>query len=105
MEMFTGASFEAEVLGASVPVVVDFFAEWCGPCKIMAPALEVLAAEFAGTVRIGKLDIEESSDVAMQYGIMNVPTVLIFKGGKVVDKMVGLHSRNELKKAIEKVTE
>ncbi|MBQ7796826.1 MAG: thioredoxin [Lachnospiraceae bacterium] len=103
MEMFTSANFESEVLGASGPVLVDFFATWCGPCKIMAPVLEKLSEEFAGRVVIGKLDVEESGDIAMKYGIMNVPTVLIFKNGVVTEKLIGLHNQNELRKAIESV--
>lgn len=103
MDIFTSANFDADVLSAQVPVVVDFFAAWCGPCKIMAPVLETLAAEFEGRVLIGKLDIDESGDIAARYRIMNVPTVLIFKNGEVVDKMIGLHNKNELTKAIEAV--
>lgn len=101
MEIFTSENFEQAVLGVSVPVIVDFFATWCGPCKMMAPTLEKLAEEYQGKVLIGKIDVEESMDIAMRYKVMNVPTLLIFKDGKVLDTMVGLQNGNTLKRVIE----
>ena len=101
MEIFTSENFEQAVLGASLPVIVDFSATWCGPCKMMAPTLEKLAEEYSGTVLIGKIDVEENMDIAMKYRVMNVPTLLIFKDGKILNTMVGLQNGNTLKKVIE----
>ena len=102
MEMkFTSANFDKEVLESKVPVLVDFFATWCGPCKMMAPAVEALAAEYEGKATIGKLDVEESADIAARYGVMMVPTVILFKNGEVVSKNVGLQNKNTLKNALD----
>lgn len=102
MEMkFTSANFDKEVLKSKVPVLVDFFATWCGPCKMMAPAVEALAAEYEGKAKIGKLDVEESADIAARYGVMMVPTVILFKNGEVVSKNVGLQNKNTLKNALD----
>lgn len=103
MEIFTSENFEQVVMGASVPVIVDFFATWCGPCKMMAPVLEKLAEEYQGKVLIGKIDVEENMDIAMRYSVMNVPTLLIFKDGEILDTMVGLQNGNTLKRVIEKL--
>lgn len=104
MEMkFTDENFDAEVLNSSVPVMVDFFAEWCGPCKMMAPAVEQLAEEYAGKVKIGKLNIDDNENMALKYGVMSIPTVIIFKNGEIVDKFVGLQSKKQLSGAIDSV--
>ena len=102
-KIFTSANFDAEVLGSSKPVLVDFFATWCGPCKMRAPAIEKLAEEYEGKADIGKLDVDESMDIAGRYGIMNVPTLIIFKNGQVVNKMIGLQNQNSLRKALDAV--
>ena len=96
-----GLNFDKEVLESKVPVLVDFFATWCGPCKMMAPAVEALAAEYEGKAKIGKLDVEESADIAARYGVMMVPTVILFKNGEVVSKNVGLQNKNTLKNALD----
>ncbi len=85
---FTDATFD-EVLSSNEVVVADFWAEWCGPCKMVGPSIEQLAEEYAGKAAIGKIDIEENDDLATKYAIRNIPTVLFFKNGEVVDKMVG----------------
>ena len=84
-----GPTFEADVLSADVPVVVDFYADWCPPCRMMTPALERLAVEFEGKVTIGKIDVDVNQDIAIQYGVMAMPTLGLFRGGKMVDRMVG----------------
>jgi thioredoxin 1 len=84
-----GPTFEADVLRAGLPVVVDFYADWCGPCRMMAPVLERLAVEYVGKVTIGKLDVDVNQDIAIQYGVMAMPTLGLFRGGKLVDRLVG----------------
>jgi thioredoxin len=84
-----GPTFEADVLSAGQPVIVDFYADWCPPCRMMTPALERLAVEFEGRLTIGKIDVDENQDIAIQYGVMAMPTLGMFKGGKLVDRMVG----------------
>ena len=101
MNVFTSANFDAEVLGASMPVVVDFFATWCGPCKMMAPVMDQMVEEYGDKVKIGKLDVDESGDIAARYGVMNIPTIILFKNGEMVNKLVGLQNKNSMKKAIE----
>lgn len=89
MKHFDGPTFEADVLNASEPVVVDFYADWCGPCRMMTPVVEQLAGEYAGKVTIGKLDVDVNQDIAIRYGVMGIPTLGLFRGGKLVDRMVG----------------
>lgn len=102
MEMkFTTENFDTEVLGSDIPVVVDFFATWCGPCKMLAPVIETLAGEYEGKVKIGKLDVDENEEIAGRYGVMTIPTVILFKNGEIVTKTIGLQSKDALKKAID----
>ncbi|HZK74416.1 MAG TPA: thioredoxin [Clostridia bacterium] len=84
-----GPTFEADVLQASLPVVVDFYADWCGPCRMMAPSLERLAGEYAGKVTVGKLDVDVNQDIAIRYGVMAMPTLALFRDGKLIDRLVG----------------
>ncbi len=101
MEMkFTSANFDTEVLKSDIPVVVDFFATWCGPCKMMAPVIETLASEYAGKVKVGKLDVDENQDIAARYGVMSIPTILMFKNGQLVSKTVGVQNKAVLVNAI-----
>ena len=86
---FDGPTFEADVLQAEGPVVVDFYANWCHPCHMMAPAVEQLATEFDGKVTIGKLDVDANPEIAIRYNVMGIPTLGLFKGGQMVDRLVG----------------
>lgn len=86
---FTDANFEAEVLKSELPVLVDFWAPWCGPCRMIAPSVEALAAEYAGKAKIGKLNTDENEDVSAKFGIRSIPTLLVFKNGEVVNQLVG----------------
>ena len=98
---FTSDNFEEEVLKSDVPVLVDMFATWCGPCKMMAPVVAQLAEEYEGTVKVGKLDIDQNVDIVAQYKIMSVPTFLVIKDGEVVKKLIGAVSKEELVEAID----
>lgn len=86
---FDGPTFDADVLQSSEPVVVDFYADWCPPCKLLEPVVERLADEYAGKVKIGKLNTDENPDIALRYGVMGIPTLGLFRGGKLVDRLVG----------------
>ena len=98
---FTGSNFETEVYQADVPVLVDFYADWCGPCKAMGPVVEALAQEYEGKVKVGKINTDDNQDIAMGYGVMSIPTFIVFKGGKAVKKMVGMQDKRNLVAAIE----
>lgn len=86
---FTDANFETEVLKSDLPVLVDFWAEWCGPCKMIAPTIEQLAGEHEGKLKVGKIDVDVHQQMAMKYNVRGIPTLLIFKGGKPVEQIVG----------------
>ena len=98
---FTSENFEEEVLKSDVPVLVDMFATWCGPCKMMAPVVAQLAEEYKGSVKVGKLDIDQNVDIVAQYKIMSVPTFLVIKDGEVKAKLIGAESKEELVEAID----
>ena len=98
---FTEGNFEAEVLQSDKPVLVDFFADWCNPCKAMGPVVEALAQEYQGKAKVGKINTDDNQDIAMEYGVMSIPTFIIFKGGKAVKKMIGMQDKRNLVAAIE----
>ena len=97
----TDASFEADVLKSSEPVVVDFWAEWCGPCKMIAPALEEISEELSGKVKIAKIDIMENTDVAAQMGVQSIPLMVLFKNGEAVARKLGAAPKSQLKAWLE----
>jgi len=92
----TDANFQKEVLENSQPVLVDFWADWCGPCHMIAPAIEELATDFEGRAKVGKLDVDANGKIAAQYGIRSIPAILLFKDGQVVDQVLGVAPKSEL---------
>ena len=100
---FTDANWKSEVLDSPTPVVVDFWAPWCGPCRMLAPTIEKLAAEYGDKVKVGKLNTDENTDTPGSLRISAIPTVLVFQGGKEVDRLVGVNPLNKFKDALEKL--
>jgi thioredoxin 1 len=99
----TQDNFAKEVLESSTPILVDFWAEWCGPCKMIAPVLDELAEEYDGKVRIGKVNIDNEQGLAAEYGVRAIPTLLLFQNGQVAEQIVGLKSKRDLKNSFDKV--
>ena len=103
IEVFTDQNWQAEVLESKAPVLVDFWAEWCAPCRMVAPTLEEIATTYAGTVKVGKLDVDSHGEVAARYSVRGIPTILLFANGEVQDQIVGAGSKDNLVRMIEKV--
>jgi thioredoxin 1 len=100
-KVLTDADWDREVLRSEVPVLVDFWAEWCGPCRMMAPTIDAVASEYKGRVTVGKLDVDANGNAAMRYNIRGIPTLLLFKNGQVVDQRVGAVGKSEVVKMLE----
>jgi len=100
---FTDDNFDTEVLKSNLPVLVDFWAEWCGPCKMIAPIVEEIASDYAGKVKVGKVNVDFNNQVAMQYGIRGIPALLVFKGGAVANQIVGAVPKNNITQILDEV--
>ncbi len=100
---FTDINFDEEVLKSATPVLVDFWAPWCGPCRMIAPVVEQLAAENSGSVKIGKVNVDNSPNAAQHYGVSSIPTLMIFKGGEVIERFVGVQPKGRLQEALDAI--
>ena len=99
----TDGNFKSEVLESGLPVLVDFWAEWCAPCRMVAPVVEKIAEEYAGKLKVGKVNVDENSETPTRYGIQGIPTLILFKDGKVANQMVGFQSEQKLRKAVDSI--
>lgn len=100
---FTDSNFETEVLKSDIPVLVDFYADWCGPCKMMSPVIDELSKEYEGKAKIGKLNVDENGSIAQKYKVMNIPTMLLIKDGKVMDTVVGAVPKQQIEAKLKSI--
>lgn len=100
---FTDDNFDTEVLKSNLPVLVDFWAEWCGPCKMITPIIEEISSDYAGKIKVGKVNVDFNNQVAMQYGIRGIPALLVFKGGSVANQIVGAVPKNNITQILDEV--
>ena len=100
---FTDQSFDTDVVQADLPVLIDFWAAWCGPCKAIAPTIEEIAGDYAGKVKVGKLNVDQNQNTAMQYGVRSIPTLLIMKSGEVVSQIVGAVPKENITKSLDEI--
>ena len=102
-QTLSDSNFDESVIKSKVPVLVDFWAEWCGPCRMIAPTVETLAEDYQGKITVGKLNVDDNPNTAMQFGIRSIPTLLLFKDGDVVESIVGMADKTQLQAAVDKV--
>jgi thioredoxin 1 len=100
-QTFTDANFDSEVVNSTTPVLVDFWAAWCGPCRTVAPTIDALAEEYSGRVKVGKVDVDDNGNTAARFQIRSIPSLLVFKGGQVVDSRLGAVGKSELQKMLD----
>ncbi|MCX8043426.1 MAG: thioredoxin [Desulfobacterota bacterium] len=96
----TDANFETEVMQSTIPVLVDFWAEWCGPCRMLAPTIEEIAREYSSTVKVGKVNVDQNPELSERFAIRSIPTIMLFKNGQIVDQTIGVQSKETLQKMI-----
>lgn len=101
VQEFGDTNFETEVLQAEVPVLVDFWATWCAPCRMIAPHVEALADDYSGRIKVGKVNVDQAKAVSQRFGVMSIPTLLVFKGGEVVDKIIGAVPKENIQKMVD----
>jgi thioredoxin 1 len=102
VQTYTDGNFDSDVIKADQPVLVDFWAEWCGPCRAMEPSINALAGDYVGKVAVGKLNVDDNPSITMRYMVRGIPTVMLFKGGEIVDQVVGLVDKGALKQMLDK---